>query len=181
MPRQPRPQTAGDPKESLRVLRGILFDMFGTLAYENPSRTEQGYHATHALLRESGIDISYDTFLSRWCAVMDRLDVQSAQTGLAYSMERVASEFLTDLRRPPNERLTAQLVTSYVREWATGVRAIPGVPELLAELAPRFRLGVVSNTANAQLVHDELKHSDIQHYFPVVVTSVEHAFASPTL
>jgi len=55
------------------MLRGILFDMFGTLVDYNPIRTEQGFHATHALLRAHGIEVSYETFLECCRAVPERL------------------------------------------------------------------------------------------------------------
>lgn len=161
------------------MLRGILFDMFGTLVGYNPSRTEQGYHATHDLLRANGIDVTYETFLACWSAVWDRLEQETAQSGWDFSMERLASEFLSDLGCLPDERLTTDITRSYVREWSTGVRPIPGVPELLAEFAPRFRLGVVSNTHSARAVHDELKRGRIHHYFPVIVTSIEHGRRKP--
>lgn len=161
------------------MLRGILFDMFGTLVDYNASRTEQGYHATHDLLRSKGIDVPYDTFLARWSAVWDRLEDHTAQSGWDFSMERVASEFLSDLGCSPDERLTTDVTSSYVREWSTGVRPIPGVPELLSEFATRFRLGVVSNTHSARAVHDELERSRIHQYFPVIVTSIEHGRRKP--
>lgn len=161
------------------MLRGILFDMFGTLVEYNASRTEQGFHATHTLLRANGIDVSYATFLERWCAISERLDEEIAQSGLEYSMERVAADFLEDLGRSPTEPLVTQVKVSYVREWSTSVRPIPGLPQLLTELAVTFRLGVVSNTHDAQVVHDELKRSRIHDRFPVIVTSIEHGRRKP--
>ena len=51
------------------MITGILFDFFGTLVEYSPSRVEQGYHATHALLLNEGIDISYAAFLKTWVAL----------------------------------------------------------------------------------------------------------------
>ena len=53
------------------MIKGILFDFFGTLVEYSASRVEQGYYATHKLLRTNGIDISYTAFLDSWVAAAE--------------------------------------------------------------------------------------------------------------
>ncbi len=40
------------------VMTVVFFDFFGTLVDYSPSRTEQGYHRTHASLDELGVDLA---------------------------------------------------------------------------------------------------------------------------
>ncbi len=49
---------------------------------------------------------------------------------------------------------------------------IPGVAEMLAALAPRYRLGIVS-AGSHQAVLDFLAHFDLQHYFGKCIASAE--------
>ena len=162
------------------MITGILFDFFGTLVEYSPSRVEQGYYATHALLLNEGVDISYAAFLGNWVAVSEALDQWSRRTGLEYSMEQVAQRFLSracPYRRSPD--LSTRLWVSYLAEWSTAIRTIPGVRELVQELSARFRLGVVTNTHYAPHIHAHLREMGIAQHMAVVVTSIEHGRPKP--
>jgi putative hydrolase of the HAD superfamily len=162
------------------VIQGILFDFFGTLVTYSASRVEQGYHATHQLLRQHGIDITYTAFLNNWVAVSETLDQWSHRTGREYSMEQVATQFLNQVCSSPwPSTLPAQLWMSYVHEWGAAIRYIPGVLALLQDLSSRLRLGVVTNTHVATLVHRHLRDSGIAPFIEVVVTSIEHGRPKP--
>ena len=162
------------------MITGILFDFFGTLVAYSASRVAQGYDATYNLLRDNGVDLSYAAFLESWVAVSEALDHWSQRTEREYSMEQVATHFLS--RVCPHHRshtLPTQLWMSYVKEWSVTIRYIPGVRELLEELSARFRLGVVTNTHDAPLIHTHLRASGLAPYVGVVVTSVEHGRPKP--
>jgi putative hydrolase of the HAD superfamily len=162
------------------VIKGILFDFFGTLVEYSASRVEQGYYSTHELLLTHGIDIAYAAFLANWVAVSEALDQWSQRTGREYAMEQVAVQFLT--RVCPHHwpsTLPTQLWMSYVNEWGGAIRYIPGVRELLQDLASRLPLGVVTNTHAAPLIHRHLRDSGMAPYVEVVVTSVEHGRPKP--
>ena len=162
------------------MITGILFDFFGTLVEYSPSRVEQGYHATHALLLNEGVDISYAAFLENWVAVSEAFDRWSRSTELEYSMEQVALQFIERVcphRRSPE--FSTRLWMSYLDEWSTAIRYIPGVRELLQELSARFRLGVVTNTHYAPHIHAHLREIGIAQHMAVVVTSIEHGRPKP--
>ena len=61
-----------------------------------------------------------------------------------------------------------------------GVWYIPGVQELLVELAESFTLVLVTNTHHAPLVHNHLQAMGVAHHFATVVTSVEHGKRKPS-
>jgi len=162
------------------VITAILFDFFGTLVEYSPSRVEQGYHATHELLLKEGIDISYAAFLENWVAVSEALDRWSRSTELEYSMEQVALQFIERVcprRRSPE--FSTRLWMSYLDEWSTAIRYIPGVSELMQALSASFRLGVVTNTHYAGHIHDHLGAMGISQHMAVVVTSIEHGRPKP--
>jgi putative hydrolase of the HAD superfamily len=60
------------------------------------------------------------------------------------------------------------------------VQYLPGVPEVLAHLAERFTLVLVTNTHHADLVHGHLHAMGADRCFVVVVTSVEHGKRKPS-
>src|SRR5262249_21157517 len=166
--------------KGIGVITGILFDFFGTLVEYSASRVEQGYHSTHKLLLDSGVNISYAAFLESWVAVSEALDRWSQDRGLEYSMDQVAARFLA--RVCPNHQsrdFSTQLWMSYVREWSVTIRYIPGVRELLEDLSSHLRLGVVTNTHWAPLIHTHLRESGLAPYVGVVVTSIEHGRPKP--
>jgi putative hydrolase of the HAD superfamily len=162
------------------MITGILFDFFGTLVEYSPSRVQQGYNATYELLLNEGVDISYAAFLEHWAAAFEALDGWSRRTGLEYAMAQVAQQFLDRVcpdRRSPE--FSTQLWMSYLQEWSAAIRYIPDVRELMRDLSARFRLGVVTNTHHAPLVHAHLCASGIAPYLHSVVTSIEHGRPKP--
>jgi putative hydrolase of the HAD superfamily len=162
------------------VITGILFDFFGTLVEYSPSRVDQGYHATHELLLNEGVDTSYAAFLEDWGAVSEALDRSSRSTELEYSMEQVALQFIERVcphRRSPE--FSTRLWMSYLDEWSAAIRTIPGVRELMQELSARFRIGVITNTHYAPHIHAHLREIGINQYMTVVITSIEHGRPKP--
>ena len=162
------------------MITGLLFDFFGTLVAYSASRVAQGYDATYNLLRDNGCTSRTRRFCKGWVAVSEALDHWSQRTEREYSMEQVAAHFLS--RVCPHHRsrtLPTQLWMSYVTEWSVTIRYIPGVRELLEELSAHFRLGVVTNTHSAPLIHTHLRASGLAPYVGVVVTSVEHGRPKP--
>ncbi|MFG2071168.1 HAD family hydrolase [Nonomuraea maritima] len=158
----------------------ILFDFFGTLVDYSPSRTDQGYDETHALLSRLGATVSYDGFLTVWsdaCAVFDGL---SDQDDREFSMLEPGTAFLREvLGREPAPEETEEFVATYVREWSAGVHYLPGLADLVAELSARHRLAVVSNTHHPPLVPGHLASMGLLDAFDAVVTSVEVGWRKP--
>ena len=160
--------------------RAVLFDFFGTLVAYSPSRVEQGYHATHALLADAGVTLGYEAFLERWGAVFATLDDWSRRTGREFSMQQVAVEFLAEVCPDPYPpELPERLWRAYVAEWGTAIRYLAGVPALLADLSAWARVGVITNTHATALVQEHLNRSGIAPYVEVLVTSVDHGRPKP--
>ena len=141
---------------------------------------EQGYAATHGLLLNEGVNISYAASLDAWAASFEALDKWSRCTGLEYSMEQVAHQFIARVRsRRRSREFSTRLWMSYLHEWSTAIVYIPGVRELIQELSGHFRLGLVTNTHYAPHIHAHLREIGIAQYMSVVVTSIEHGRPKP--
>ncbi|MEO6318337.1 MAG: hypothetical protein ABIP36_06090 [Acidimicrobiales bacterium] len=74
----------------------VLFDFFGTLVDYSPSRTEQGYHRTHGMVRRMGVSLGYGPFLARWTEVARRFDAASEVDDREFSMVELAAAFLAE-------------------------------------------------------------------------------------
>ncbi len=157
----------------------VLLDFFGTLADYSPSRTEQGYHQTHALARRLGAGVSYDGLLLAWTRASQQLDRRSAADGREYSMDDAARACLRLLGHPGGPAQVAALAQSYLAEWNTGVRYPAGMPRTVAALRSRYRLAVVSNTHDSALVPAHLTAMGIAACFDAVVTSIDVGWRKP--
>lgn len=72
-----------------------------------------------------------------------------------------------------------QLVHTYLSEWNKRVRHLPGIGDLLTALAAEYRLAVVSNTQEADLVPGHLEAMGVRQLFDTVVTSFEVGWRKP--
>jgi putative hydrolase of the HAD superfamily len=159
----------------------LLFDFFGTLVDYSPSRTEQGFEAAHAILSQAGATLSYGDFLATWDAHFEGFDRRASVDHSEYSMDEVcASFFAQHLRFSAKPELIGRFRDAYLAEWSKGVRYIPGVADLLDELAQRHGLALVTNTHHAEMVRGHLRRMQIEPYFPVLITSVEHGRRKPS-
>lgn len=158
----------------------LLLDFFGTLVEYSPSRTEQGYHGSHALVQKLGAALTYDEFLQRWSAVSAAFDGQSAVDDHEFSMDDVVSAFLAQaLRRSPDPAETTSLVEAYLSEWNTGVVYQDGIEYLVEMLAQSFSLAVVTNTHHHELVPRHLRAMGIAAFVDDVVTSIGVGWRKP--
>ncbi|MEV0386009.1 HAD family hydrolase [Nonomuraea sp. NPDC050643] len=158
----------------------ILFDFFGTLVDYSPSRTEQGYDASYALLRRFGATLSYEGFLETWSRVSAELDRLSDVDDHEFSMAEAGTALLREiLPREPGPAEVEEFVTAYVGEWNTGVHYLPGLAGLVEELSAGHRLAVVTNTHLPALVPGHLAAMGLLSAFDAVVTSVEVGWRKP--
>ncbi|WP_165945817.1 HAD family hydrolase [Micromonospora sp. KC606] len=158
----------------------ILFDFFGTLVDYSASRTEQGYHRSHRLFRRLGGDLDYPDFLAAWSRASADFDRLSDRDDHEFSMTDVGSAFLAGtLGRSPTRAEVDAFVAEYIGEWNTGVTYSAAVVECVRALAGTYRLAVVTNTHQPDLVPDHLAAMGLLPCFDAVVTSVEVGWRKP--
>ena len=154
----------------------ILFDFFGTLVdYDDGhARSPSGSAAVAGSLL--GRPMTTAEFTERWDAAWAAWEARCAPSCREFSMVDVAGTFLPGV---PAAALDA-FVEVYIAEWNTGVRYLPGIRDLLASLADTYRIAVVSNTHEPDLVPAHLAAMGVADLVDTVVTSVEMGVRKPS-
>jgi len=152
----------------------ILFDFFGTLVdyTDGPAVTPA---RSLAVVNALGPAIDAPEFNARWAAEWERWEAGCAAELREFSMVDVATSFLPGAA--PSD--VDAFVAAYIAEWNAGVRYLPGLDTLLSSLASRWRLAVVSNTHEPDLVPSHLAAMGVADLVEVVVTSVEVGVRKP--
>ncbi len=142
------------------MLRAILWDNDGVLV-----DTEQlFYEANRELFLPLGLELSaqhfFDWYLADNCGAWHLLQPQLSEAQM--EAERSAR----------NVRYAARLAAEHIP-------AIDGVAEVLAALAPRLRMGVVtsSNRDHFDIIHGRL---DLRQYFDFVLTHESYPHSKPS-
>lgn len=161
------------------MVQVVLFDFFGTLVQYEANRTALKYPDTHNLLCEWGFADSHDDFVVMWDAASQEIDAGTASSYREPSMVDYAVAFCdkADLYLSVDQH--SELARTFVAEWATAIQPIYGAGELLQSLASRYRLGIVSNTNDTDLVPSFVAEHFSPELFEHVVLSVEHGFRKP--
>lgn len=159
----------------------VLFDFFGTLV-DYSAAVAGACAATDcaALIRSYGAGLDEATFISAWDSAYDSYHSVAILDHREFSMDQLSRSFLADvLGREPTPAESSALVSTYIRQWNHGVRYRPDTPAILAKLAERLTLAVVSNTHEAELVPAHIAAMGISDHFDTVLTSVEFGWRKP--
>jgi HAD superfamily hydrolase (TIGR01509 family) len=140
------------------VLRGVLFDLDGTLADTEPIQWESYRRA----LRAYGADVDLETYRRHWIAV---------EGGSEWACRTLA------LPVTPAE-LRARKAAEYRALIADGVPARPGAREALARLAPEYALAVATNSIRGE-VDVVLGHLGLREFFTALVAREDYVEAKP--
>ncbi len=149
------------------------------MAY-SPSRTSQGYAASYQLYASAGGQLGYPAFVECWDAGFSELDSATADSHREYSMADAAEAFGRHAAFAADSGVLSKLASLYLEEWNRGVRTIEGVSAMLARLAQRFDLSIITNTHEADLVPAHLRQQGISALFSQVVTSVGFGTRKPS-
>ena len=153
----------------------ILFDFFGTLVDYDDGHLPAPVRSVAAASRVSGAPMSAVQFSARWAAAWAAWEERCATEHREFSMLDVAGSFLPGAA--PSD--VAAFVATYIDEWNAGVRYLPGIGPLLRSLAGHYRLAVVSNTHEPDLVPGHLAAMGVADLVDTVVTSVEVGVRKP--
>jgi len=159
----------------------VLFDFFGTLV-DYSAAVAGACAATEcaALIRSYGGRLDEAAFISAWDGAYDSFHSVAVADHREFSMDQLSRVFLANvLRREPTAAESRALVTTYIRHWNDGVQYRPDTPAILAKLAERFTLAVVSNTHEAELVPAHIAAMGIAEHFDTVLTSIEFGWRKP--
>jgi putative hydrolase of the HAD superfamily len=71
------------------------------------------------------------------------------------------------------------MARAYLADWDTCVGYLPGLPQMLAGLSDRYRLAIVSNTSDTELIPAHLDAMGIRRHFDAVILSVQVGWRKP--
>ena len=140
------------------MIRGILFDMDGTLA--DTERLQ--WEAYRRVLREFGVDVDLEEYRHHWIAVEGGPEYACR----TYTLPITAAE------------LRARKTVEYRGLIQRGVTPQPGAVAAVERLRHTHRLAVATNTA-AEEVAVILEHLGLAGRFHAVVTREQYARAKP--
>jgi HAD superfamily hydrolase (TIGR01509 family) len=136
----------------------IIFDLDGVLIDSEALQ----YKAYSQVLARYAASVTVAEYAKHWIA--DGL-------GPEYAVERF------HLPMAPEE-LRARKSDIYPEILRHEVTLMPGVPQALARLQPRFALGVATNS-NRRDVDFVMQHFDLRHFFTAIVTRENYAEPKP--
>ena len=139
------------------MLQAIFFDNDGVLV-----DTEALYYqATRELLSTVDVPLSEEAYLELFLR-------QSRGAWHLAEARGVSAEQVVALKRRRDERFAALIDEA--------PRLIPGVSEVLARLAQRYRLAVVTSSDHFAQIH---RHTGLLQLFEFVVTPADYRFSKP--
>ncbi len=162
-----------------RVERAVLFDFFGTLVEYQPDRVEITYPETFESARRLGFGASHDDFVELWDRGSHRLEAESRRTLREFDMATAAQAFAHEARLNLDRDQCIELGQCFVREWQRDIRVVEGVDDMLRRIAPRWSIGVVSNTHDLGMVPRLLADAGLDGYVSAVTLSVLHGRCKP--
>ena len=140
------------------MIRGVLFDLDGTLADTEPLQWE----AYRNVLRPFGVEIGMEEYRRRWIAVDGGAEYACATYGLPID----AAE------------LRHRKTIAYRALIAAGVAPRPGARQVLERLRPHYRLAVATNSVRAE-VAIVLGHLGITDLLEAVIAREDYVAAKP--
>lgn len=156
-------------------VRAVLFDMFDTLmviekehAFYNPA-----VKSMHQYIVKSGIPVTFAQFRDAYIKARDQLyeeadhkmeephfdmRVKNALQNLGYAKEAKTS-------------IVQGATNAFCQEFMSYVRVDNSATQVLNELHSKYQIGLVSNFAIPECVHQLLEREQINRFFDVVVVS----------
>lgn len=161
-------------------VRAILFDFFGTLVDYAEGTEGQSFAEAHRVLRESGATVDEPSFLAAWGRAFQRLEASASESHTEFPFSAIVDGLLDELALASvsgdfHERFT----DTFLGEWSRSVRYYDWLAEMLDELSPDYRLGIITNTYHPALVPSHLERMGVAGHFEVVVKSVDIGVRKP--
>jgi putative hydrolase of the HAD superfamily len=159
----------------------IMFDLFGTLVSYHDSEVAAGFRRSHDVVRKAGSTIGYDDFCATWGKTFDEFERRATASHDEFSMTAICAAFLERVIGRQTDRDTIdRFRQTYLEEWSTGVRLVPGVAETIDQLSGCYRLGVITNTHDGDFARRQLSRTGVADRFRLIVTSIEHGKRKPS-
>jgi HAD superfamily hydrolase (TIGR01662 family) len=162
------------------MIKGIIFDLGGTLIYSNHDYFElANAWSAASFLRSQGFSLDPKVFSQQLVSLRQGLAKEDDQLRQINTTQENLSQ-LTKSMGLASESWLTQCEKAFVTPEASASVMLPDIPEVVAELSKKFLLGIISNTRSHLLITKTLKYCDLSHYFNPVVTSVSAGYRKPS-
>jgi HAD superfamily hydrolase (TIGR01549 family) len=167
-----------------RQFRAVVLDLFDTLVKWSPQRLpEMEIHGRRvrstipllvpALERGFGEAFRLPAFVDAYSAVMSEIERERLARGVEVTCTERFRRTLERLHAPAVASLAEELTRTHM----SAVRAVTAAPRenaaVVERLAPRYRLGLLSNFDDARTGREILADTGVAEHFAVVVISAE--------
>jgi HAD superfamily hydrolase (TIGR01549 family) len=155
------------------AVKGIGFDLFGTLVLQERFSFDQCLEALVSSLVMSGIALERDGFIQAYRSVNRRLMAEAMAHGRETQNRLWVAGALQELGLmvEPQDPRIEQAVEAYFEPFIASCQLIPGTGEMLEALAGRFQLALLSNFTHPPAVDQILARLQIQHFFEATLVS----------
>jgi putative hydrolase of the HAD superfamily len=155
------------------TVKGIGFDLFGTLVLQERFSFEQCIDNLYGSLLTSGFPLDKERFVQEYRQVNRRLLDQATADGHETHNRLWVAGALQALGHmiEPEEACVEQAVDAYFDPFIRSCQLIPGTHEMLASLEGRYRLALVSNFTHPPAVAQILTRVGIEHFFDAILIS----------
>jgi len=157
------------------TIKAVLFDMFDTLFMikKNAEFYSPSLMRMYRYLNSKGVNVSFDTFQKAYIISRDAIFVK-ADVNLEEPHFNVrVSDTLKSLgyNYDVSDPIVAAASAEFCREFMTYVYLDENANELLQSLHGKYKLGMISNFAIPECVHELLKTQNIDKLLDVIVVS----------
>lgn len=173
--------------------RAVVFDLFDTIVKWEPERLPlmeldgRQVHTTipwviPTLERRLGDRFDLARFLDVYRGVLEEIHAERERDGVEITCQERFIRTMNRLAPLPDDEVRA-LADEVTRVHMDGVRAVTWAPALrtaaVRQLAPHFRLGLLSNFDDAQCGREVLGDTGVAHLFEAVIISAEVGLRKP--
>ncbi len=155
--------------------KAVLFDMFDTLVMirKNHEFYSPSLMRMYKYLNKNGINVSFDTFQKAYIKTRDDLYAKADENLEEPHFNVRVSETLKSLgyNYDASSPFVAAATTEFCDEFMTFVYLEENTEKLLRTLHGRYKLGIISNFAIPECVHELLKIHDLDKLFDAIVVS----------
>jgi putative hydrolase of the HAD superfamily len=163
------------------TVKGIGFDLFGTLVLQERFSFEQCIDALHHSLVTSGFALEKGPFLQVYREANRRLIDQATADGRETHNRLWVAGALQAIGHAvaPTDACIEAAVSAYFEPFIKSCRLIPGTYEMLESLNGQYQIALVSNFTHPPAVAEILERVGIARFFGEILISGELGFRKP--
>jgi HAD superfamily hydrolase (TIGR01549 family) len=155
------------------TVKGIGFDLFGTLVLQERFSFDQCLDALFDSLMMSGLQLEKESFVEAYRGVNRRLMAEAMANGTETQNRLWVAGALQALGAAvdPHDPRVEQAVDAYFEPFIRSCQLIPGTEEMLAALVEYCPLALLSNFTHPPAVDEILARLRIQRFFGAILVS----------